>query len=186
MKKAIALLLVVLLAATAVFAGAEGNTVTVKSIVGKITLAQANDKAGDDGASGLYTLYVNNSDTYTGDNIATADVVASFKIVQNAETRTDEGIRLDVTATPLSFDNHDSNAAAIDTFTAVVASTDCAITNSITGNALQVNLVYQGVAKPVAKDQVICTFKATWPQTAGLAAYPGTYVSNIVLAYTIV
>ncbi|MCQ2411551.1 MAG: hypothetical protein MJ057_01210 [Sphaerochaetaceae bacterium] len=192
MKKAFAILLVVLLAASTVFAATNGgNTVTVKSIVGKITLAQANEQAGNDPTvSGLYELKVNNSDAYTSDkNISQADVVASFTVVQNAETRTNEGIRLDVEASTLAFTENGTTyqtaLPAITEFAPVVSSEDCGVENSVTGAAVAINLTYRGVDRAVAKGQVMCSFKATWAQKEELAAHPGTYAANITLAYTI-
>ena len=197
MKKLFSVMLIVLLVAGAAFASSYGNSVRVKSVVGTITIAQANENA----AGSLYVLDVA---TVTGEeagtnyflsdaDISQADVVSGFTVKQTAAVRCNESITLTVTAGQLTF------ADATTTYsTDAPVLIDTVVTNGVgysenvvvstdvnTPNTLKLTLTYQGTGREVGANTSIAAFNATWTQKAELADHPGEYVADITLSYVI-
>lgn len=187
MKKALTILLVAIFA-FAVFA--DGNTVTVKSIViDKISIAEAADNANEDGGKKLYELFVIKDDSsrdndYTSNtDISAGNVVANFVVKQNAAVKTNEQITLNVTCGQLTLGENHTDSLVVSDPTGL--SSFIQYTPNITGPTLAMTLLYKSAQNTVAKDTELFTFKSTWTKKATLSENPGTYVADITLAFVI-
>jgi len=199
MKKVFGILLIVLLVAGTAFAASYGNSVRVKSIVGSVSIEEANQNAITDGHTGLYELVLETETGTDSDNVAyytsnkdisLNDVVANFEIYQRALTRTSESITLAVSAGQLAYTDaststqYSTDAVAISN---VSVKNDDYVAGESTGNgaSYEFKLNYQGVTKEVAADTKVVSFATTWTAKSELKDHPGTYTADLTLTYTI-
>ena len=187
MRKVFIVLMALLVCAN-VFAAATEKTVTVKSHVGTLTISDANTNS----QGGLYTLRVGattdtaaGSEYVSGSDITQENVVAGFKVVQTAQTKTSESINLAISVGELINDEDASKKSGVPTLSQFVkgAGEFTIPTDNLSGVDYSFTVQYEGPAKPVNAETTITSFIATWPQTAGLPE--GDYTATVTLSYTI-
>lgn len=173
----------------------QSSEIVIRSTVSKITLSQA--AASLDGALGLYKLYggfesasSSSIDYLMADDISRNDITVYFKIKQEAKTRTDESIKLSVSAECMV--NTDSTSLLsqdpsllVTTGEPVISNVECLDMNNLkvtcvkeTNNEVLFELVY---LMGIVEDTNLALFTTTWKKTPGLA--PGLYTAKITLSY---
>ncbi|MGP1508479.1 MAG: hypothetical protein ACTTJW_06350 [Sphaerochaeta sp.] len=196
MKKFLVILLVMVTVAGTVFAASYGNKVRVKSIVGSITISDANQSAISSGKA-LYVLSLNDKTGVDPDSvdyhlsssdISVSDVEVGFAVTQTVPTRTNESIDLIISAAQLSMSDgngtHTTDNLEITNIITPAANVTVA-SDTATANTLTLKLQYQGASKEVAGGSTIATFNTTWKKKAALASYTGEYKADITLTYEV-
>lgn len=198
MKKFLVILLVMVTVAGTVFAASYGNKVRVKSIVGSITISDANQSAISSGKA-LYVLSLNDKTGVDPDSvdyhlsssdISVSDVEVGFAVTQTVPTRTNESIDLIISATQLSMSDgngtHTTDNLEITNIITPTPRENVTVSDdTTTANTLTLKLQYQGASKEVAGGSTIATFNTTWKKKAALASYTGEYKADITLTYEV-
>ncbi len=187
--------------AAAAFAANQGNAVRIKSVVGAITISEANATAVTSGNTGLYVLVLKTTSGSDSDgvsyqliekDISRDNVEADFEIIQKATTRTNERIDLSVSAGQLSFTDDSARTYSTTTlgFSSVTTPVDASLltvtpdTTNLT-DTIKFALSYGGVSREVLADTTIATFKTTWQKETSLIDHQGVYTADLTLVYTI-
>mgnify|MGYP000843604889 CR=1 FL=1 len=195
MKKFLVILLVMVTVAGTVFAASYGNKVRVKSIVGSITISDANQSAISSGKA-LYVLSLNDKTGVDPDSvdyhlsssdISVSDVEVGFAVTQTVPTRTNESIDLIISATQLSMSDGNGTHTTdnLEITNIPTPRENVTVSDTTTANTLTLKLQYQGASKEVAGGSTIATFNTTWKKKAALASYTGEYKADITLTYEV-
>lgn len=200
MKKLLCVLVCVCVMLTSAFATDWSDTVLIHSTVGKISLSEAAIEASKNGTL-LYKLYggLDNPESASLDDIVAGDVSENdvevwFRIHQPVKVKTNELIRLSVTATKLSLSATDALERLAEDPDAIVetafpilsdvkgfSSSWLTVSNLVSGNTVAFDLQYTDDTHSV-EDVNIAQFKGTWKKLPTLAN--GSYTASVILGYT--
>ncbi|MFA7109759.1 MAG: hypothetical protein WC162_11510 [Sphaerochaetaceae bacterium] len=159
MKKTLTILSVLLIAAFAVFAVAEGNTITLNSIVSPAT-------------DYLFTLTETSSSPYDASAAGSATFIVTSDHVMNFGSDA-AAIDIDLSVTPwYGTSLHEENALTIGS---VVATTGEPVGVSITGFTVDLGSGYKSTFN-------VGTFSVSWVEKNTLAA--DSYTATVTIAYT--
>lgn len=199
MKKLLAVLITLILAAS-VFAS-DSMSLRLKSIVedGRISISEANDVS----TGGLYILSVDGvkdiSSGKEGDNrylmsdydIAKHDIDIDFTVVQTEKVQTLGKINLTATVGSLVLDADNtmeveaSTAGSWELANGLINYEDAiTVTAAAVDNIVSIEVKYIDDTKEVPP-QAIGKFTAKWARDPNLLKNPGLYKANVTLSYTV-
>ena len=199
MKKLLAVLIILILAAS-VFAS-DSMSLRLKSIVedGRISISEANDVS----TGGLYILSVDGvkdiSSVKEGDNrylmsdydIAKHDIDIDFTVVQTEKVQTLGKINLTATVGSLVLDADNtmeveaSTAGSWELANGLINYEDAVtVTAAAVDNIVSIEVKYIDDTKEVPP-QAIGKFTAKWARDPNLLKNPGLYKANVTLSYTV-
>lgn len=199
MKKLLAVLITLILAAS-VFAS-DSMSLRLKSIVedGRISISEANDVS----TGGLYILSVDGvkdiSSGKEGDNrylmsdydIAKHDIDIDFTVVQTEKVQTLGKINLTATVGSLVLDADNtmeveaSTAGSWELANGLINYEDAVtVTAAAVDNIVSIEVKYIDDTKEVPP-QAIGKFTAKWARDPNLLRNPGLYKANVTLSYTV-